>query len=77
MRRFDGTSLSQENRLKTRRVPPACPEPVEGSGARCVGLHFDKTHKEMWTTVSPILSFGEKSVLTPTAFRKNSAKSVL
>jgi len=28
--------LSRENCLKTRRLPPAVPEPVEGSDARCV-----------------------------------------
>src|SRR6266498_2585249 len=27
---------SHANGLKTRRLPPAVPEPVEGSGARCV-----------------------------------------
>ena len=36
--RFDETSLSPENCLKLRRLPPAVPEPVERSSARCALL---------------------------------------
>ena len=35
---------SHTNCLKTRRLPPAVPEPVEGSGARCVSQPCNYKH---------------------------------